>query len=576
MPRTRQHYSHCSIMTYRHDDTLSYPSQSVQTVRSHTSHPFDAWYYVSLIGMGLTILTYCWLPSPLPPVNHSPRSPFLSMGQASARQDSMCSALSDLFRTDVMTSTSKVASSLPPSQFGLVGNATPFLTDSELKIVKVSQASLVYEASHHTLNSTSILIQAPPILGSPIIHDIHRRAADSSVTIQPDTSIQLARSPAFVLITPPLSPQLADNAVGRANTLQRVALGSNMSNLDGTVRVAGVVARKCRHVLPSGKQMWCEHVLPSGKQIWSVLRCSPFYRPIHPWLITGRSHEHALPHGRQALPGFQRKLLPRQPIHPWWLAAVSPNVYAFPSGTEVWLVLQRKLRQSPVPYHPIHFWILMHHHPKPPWLFVAIPNPLQDTPLAVYFAMARATMRTLSSIAPTLPALPSDSLCLLLFLVRLPSFLATSIVPDCPRESPWRVVVWSVHLSSALVTSFPSDCGPRESSLCAATLRGIASMCTTARPEGDPPAAAISTRGWLPPAGLSCARVMLPTTVTVISTRGWLRPPGLSSGAGSRPNVPHGSSQVWWPLAHTEWRPLSQDRLHAVNEGNAPRNAAMI
>jgi len=314
------------------------PSQFRQS-QINDRHPFDACYYLSLIGMGLTILTYCWIPSPLPPVNRSARLPFPSTGQASARQNSTCSALSDLFRTDMMTSTSKVASSLPPSQVGLVGKATPILTASELKTVQVSHASLLYEASHHTLNSTSILIQAPPILGSPIIQDIHRRAADANVAIKQDTSIQLARSPAFVLITPHLSPQLADNAVVRMNTLQRVALGS-VSNLDGAVRVAGVVARKCRHVLPSGKQMWCEHVLPSGKQIWSVLRCSPLYRPIHPWLITGSSIEHALPHGTQALPGFQRKSLPRQPIHPWWLAAVSPHAYAFPSGTEVWLVLQ--------------------------------------------------------------------------------------------------------------------------------------------------------------------------------------------------------------------------------------------
>jgi len=125
-------------MTYQHDAMLSYPSQSVQTAPSHDRHPFDACYYLSLIGMGLTVLTYCWLPSPPPPVNHSPQSPFPNMGQASARQYAMCSALSGLFRTDVMTTNFRVASRLPTSQLDLVGNATlcsSSLPPSQLELV---------------------------------------------------------------------------------------------------------------------------------------------------------------------------------------------------------------------------------------------------------------------------------------------------------------------------------------------------------------------------------------------------------------------------------------------------------
>jgi len=53
--------------------------------------------------------------------------PWLSshMGQPSARQNPVCSALIVPFRTDVMTTTFRVANRLPTSQLELVDNATP-------------------------------------------------------------------------------------------------------------------------------------------------------------------------------------------------------------------------------------------------------------------------------------------------------------------------------------------------------------------------------------------------------------------------------------------------------------------
>jgi len=75
--------------------------------------------------------------------------------------------------------------------------------------------------------------------------------------------------------------------------------------------------------------------------------------------------------------------------------------------------------------------------------------------------------------------------------------------------SSWRVVVWFVHLFFAT----------------SAWLR-IVDMRTTAHPEGDIPAAAVFSNDSFPPTGSS-------------------------SGVCSKPHVPHGSLQEWWPLART-------------------------
>jgi len=83
-------------------------------------------------------------------------------------------------------------------------------------------------------------------------------------------------------------------------------------------------------------------------------------------------------------------------------------------------------------------------------------------------------------------------------------------------------------------------------------------MRTTVHPEGDIAAADVSSNDSLPPTGSL-------------------------SGVCSRPHVPHGSSQEWWPLARTEWRSLVQDEscaatdiMLARREDNAPRNPSMI